>query len=107
VREFVEAAFAYVGLDWHSYVEIDPRYFRPTEVDFLQADAAKAKRELGWEPKVSFHELVAIMVDADMEAIGLQPIGKGRHIMSKKFSGWHRWSTAVSSLGRNDQQQFE
>ncbi|RMF90006.1 MAG: GDP-mannose 4,6-dehydratase, partial [Nitrospinota bacterium] len=73
VREFVEAAFAYVGLDWQEYVEIDPRYLRPTEVDSLRADASKARAGLGWEPKISFQELVAIMVDADMEALGLVP----------------------------------
>jgi len=75
VREFVEAAFAYVGLDWRAYVEIDSRYFRPTEVACLQADATKARVQLGWEPRVTFEELIAIMIDADMEALGLQPIG--------------------------------
>jgi GDPmannose 4,6-dehydratase len=104
VRAFVEAAFAYAGLDWQDYVEIDPRYFRPTEVAFLRADASKAKRQLNWESKVSFHELVAIMVDADMEAMGLTPIGQGQHILSTKFSGWHQWSAAVTSLCRNGQQ---
>jgi GDPmannose 4,6-dehydratase len=107
VKEFVEVAFAYVGLDWQAYVEIDPRYFRPTEVDFLRANAAKAREKLGWEPQVGFHELVAIMVDADMEAIGLRPIGQGQHILSIKFSGWHQWSAAVTSLFQNGQQQFE
>ncbi|MGA9756545.1 MAG: GDP-mannose 4,6-dehydratase [Desulfobaccales bacterium] len=67
VREFLEAAFAHADLDWREYVEIDPRYFRPTEVDFLLGDAAKARRILGWQPKVSFMELVRIMVDADIK----------------------------------------
>jgi GDPmannose 4,6-dehydratase len=107
VKEFVEAAFAYVGLDWKAYVEVDPRYFRPTEVDFLQADASKARRTLGWEPRVSFHELVAIMVDADLEAVGLQPMGHGSRVLSGKFPEWHQWSSAVTSLHRNGQQQFE
>ena len=107
VKEFVEAAFAYAGLDWQAHVEIDPRYFRPTEVDFLRANASKAKGRLGWEPQVSFRELVAIMVDADMEAIGLQPIGKGEHILAEKFPGWHQWSTAVASLRQNGLQQFD
>jgi len=66
VREFVELAFAHAGLDWKEHVEIDPRYFRPAEVDALCADASKAKRKLGWEPAVTFYELVGIMVDADI-----------------------------------------
>jgi len=107
VKEFVETAFAYAGLDWHTRVEIDPRYFRPTEVDFLQADASKAQKQLGWEPQVGFHELVAIMVDADMEAIGLRPVGQGQHILAEKCAGWHQWSAAVTSLFQNGQLQFE
>nr|ABV27330.1 GDP-mannose 46-dehydratase [Chloracidobacterium thermophilum] len=67
VREFLEAAFARVGLDWRDYVEIDPRYFRPTEVDHLLGDASKARQRLGWRPRVSFSELVARMVDHDLE----------------------------------------
>ena len=78
VQEFVEEAFGYAGLDWHEHVKIDPRYLRPAEVDHLQADASKAKEKLGWRPRVSFRELVHIMVDADLEAIGLEPIGKRR-----------------------------
>jgi GDPmannose 4,6-dehydratase len=69
VREFLEEAFAHVNLDWREYVEIDPRYFRPTEVDFLLGDASKARRILGWQPRVSFPELVRIMVDADLQAL--------------------------------------
>jgi len=65
VREFVELAFATVDLDWHEYVEIDSRYFRPAEVDYLCADTAKARKVLSWEPTVSFKELVCIMVAAD------------------------------------------
>ena len=67
VREFVEAAFAHVDLDWKDYVKHDPRYERPAEVDLLIGDASKAKRILDWEPKVRFQELVRIMVDADVE----------------------------------------
>jgi GDPmannose 4,6-dehydratase len=66
VREFLDEAFRYVGLKWESYVGIDPRYFRPTEVDFLLGDASKAKRMLGWEAKTKFKELVRIMVDAEL-----------------------------------------
>ncbi|MFY9488624.1 MAG: GDP-mannose 4,6-dehydratase [Solirubrobacterales bacterium] len=67
VREFCEHAFAHVDLNWEDYVEIDEKYFRPTEVDLLIGDATKAKEKLGWEPKVGFEELVRIMVDADVE----------------------------------------
>ncbi len=67
VREMVELAFAHVGLDWQQYVRIDPRYLRPTEVDHLRGDAAKARRVLGWAPTVSFEELVRMMVDSDLE----------------------------------------
>lgn len=98
VREFLDEAFGYVGLDWHDFVRIDPRYFRPTEVDYLLADAGKAQRELGWKPKIKFHELVRIMVDADMELIGLEPPGEGRKIIEKNFSNWHRWEHQVVSM---------
>jgi len=69
VREFLEEAFTHVNLDWREYVEIDPKYFRPTEVDFLLGDAGKARRILGWQPRVNFQELVRIMVDADLQAM--------------------------------------
>ena len=67
VREFVEGAFAHVGLDWRDHVEIDPRYFRPAEVDHLEGDATRAREELGWRPRVSFEELLRMMVDHDLE----------------------------------------
>lgn len=67
VREFVEEAFSYAGLDWKKYVKIDPKYFRPTEVDLLLADYSKAKKILGWEPKTNFKQLVKLMVDAEFE----------------------------------------
>lgn len=69
VREFLEEAFSYNDLDWREFVEIDPRYFRPTEVDFLLGDATKARQLLGWQPRVKFRELVRIMVDADLQAL--------------------------------------
>ena len=69
VREFVDLAFACAGLDWREYVELDPRYLRPAEVDHLLADASKARRVLGWEPTVTFRELVKIMVDSDLEQL--------------------------------------
>jgi GDPmannose 4,6-dehydratase len=68
VEEAVEEAFGYVGLDWHKHVEIDPRYFRPAEVDVLCGDSSKAARLLGWKPQVTFRQLVRIMVDADLKA---------------------------------------
>jgi len=98
VKEFAEEAFAYVGLDWHDYVELDSRYMRPTEVDVLLADPAKARNQLSWKPKVTFSELVRIMVDADMEAAGLQPVGEGIRILQVRFSDWHRWRLSVSDV---------
>jgi GDPmannose 4,6-dehydratase len=71
VREFCELAFRHLGLDWERFVEIDPRYFRLTEVEELIADPSRAMAELGWKPKVSFHELATGMVDADLAQIGL------------------------------------
>ena len=68
VLEFVESAFGYAGLDWRKYVETDPRYLRPTEVDHLEGDASKARRILGWKPKVDFDSLVRMMVDSDSES---------------------------------------
>jgi GDPmannose 4,6-dehydratase len=69
VREFLDEAFSCVDLDWKDYVELDPRYLRPAEVDHLVGNAGKAKRALGWEPKVTFKELVRLMVDADMASL--------------------------------------
>ena len=69
VEEFVERAFGYAGLDWRNYVEVDPQYFRPTEIDTLQGDASKARRKLGWAPKVRFADLVKLMVDADIQLL--------------------------------------
>lgn len=113
VKEFLEQAFGYAGIDieWKGkgtnekgivrslsgvstlntgdvIIEIDPRYFRPTEVNFLLADASKAKKKLGWEPKVTFKELVRIMVDADMEMVGLAPNGEGEKILQQKGINW-------------------
>lgn len=120
VREFVECAFKYAGIEieWKGngieekgvvkslssnllppssslnvgdvIIEIDPRYFRPTEVDFLLADASKAKQKLGWEPEITFTELVKIMVDADMELLGLSPKGEGEKILQRNKINWTR-----------------
>ena len=113
VREFIEHTFNYAGIEieWKGkgtdekgivrssiskstlnigdvVIEIDPHYFRPTEVDYLLADASKAKEKLGWEPKITFNELVKIMVDADMELIGLNPPGEGKKILQEKGINW-------------------
>jgi GDPmannose 4,6-dehydratase len=66
VREFLDEAFGHLDLDWNQHVEIDPRYFRPAEVDLLIGDSSKARQKLGWEPKITFKELARMMVDADL-----------------------------------------
>ena len=70
MKEFCERAFAHAGLDWKRHVEIDERYFRPAEVDFLLGDPTKARQRLGWKPKVDFQGLVRMMVDADLDLAG-------------------------------------
>ena len=98
VREFVEETFSYVDLDWQKYVEIDPRYLRPLDVDLLVADTAAARRLIGWEHRITFKDLVRIMVDADMEAAGLAPIGEGKKVLEQKFPNrrYGDWCTAFS-----------
>lgn len=115
VKEFVNTAFEYAGieLEWKGekidekgivksidkrwehvlkpgqvIIEIDPRYFRPTEVEFLQADITKARKKLGWEPRTTFEELVKIMVDYDMKLVGIEPIGEGIKISKEKGFGY-------------------
>jgi len=85
VKEFLDAAFAYVGLDVEKHVRIDPKYFRPTEVEVLISNPEKARKNLGWNPKIRFEDLVKIMMDADMRASGLAPVGEGDAILKKKF----------------------
>jgi GDPmannose 4,6-dehydratase len=85
VREFLEAAFVYAGLDVEKHVKIDTKYFRPTEVEVLVANPEKARTVLGWKPKIRFNDLVKIMVDADVRSLGLDPIGEGDTILNKKF----------------------
>ena len=75
VKEFLEEAFSQVQLDWKKHVEIDPRYFRPAEVDLLLGDATKAKKKLGWQPKVGFKTLVKQMVDADLAHVEKEKFG--------------------------------
>jgi GDPmannose 4,6-dehydratase len=78
VREFLEIAFGHVGLQWKKYVEIDPRYHRPAEVDLLLGDYSKAKKKLGWEPKTRFEDLAKLMVDADVQLLKDHRAGKTR-----------------------------
>ena len=83
VKDFLVEAFSYAGLDWEEHVRINPKYFRPTEVENLIADSSKARKLLGWEPKVTFPQLVRIMVDADMEEAGLESPGEGNRIFQE------------------------
>ena len=91
IREFLDLAFGRLDLDWMEYVDIDPRYYRPAEVDLLLGDASKARKKLGWEPKVAFPELVALMVDHDLELAE-------RELASQSYKGRNapkkvRWET--------------
>ncbi|MGA2478415.1 MAG: GDP-mannose 4,6-dehydratase [Spirochaetia bacterium] len=90
VQEFLQEACAYAGLDAERFVTIDPRYFRPTEVDVLLADSSKACRATGWKPRVTFHELVRIMMDADLKSEGLEPPGEGAKVLKEKGYDWLR-----------------
>ena len=85
VQEFLEASFSYAGLNIESHVRIDPKYFRPMEVEALIADPTKSAETLGWRPKIKFPDLVKIMVDADLRARNLEPIGEGDEILRKKM----------------------
>jgi GDPmannose 4,6-dehydratase len=98
VREFLDEAFGYLDMDWKEYVRIDPRYFRPTEVDYLLGDSSKARRALQWEPRVFFRDLVRIMVDADLELVGLESPGEGRKLLEMHHGRWHRWDSQVVSM---------
>ncbi len=75
IKKFLDIAFEYANLKWEDYVEFDPRYLRPAEVDLLIGDPSKAKAKLGWEPSVTFEQLVHLMVDSDLKALGLPPAG--------------------------------
>jgi GDPmannose 4,6-dehydratase len=89
VEEFLKTAFDYAGVDYKKYVEIDKRYYRPTETEDLIAGNTKAKKALNWQPKIKFKELVKVMVDADMRSIGLKPPGEGDKILKEAFPA--RW----------------
>ena len=89
VREFLDETFGYLDLDWKKHVETDPRYLRPAEVDLLLGDASKARRVLGWNPKVSFKELVRIMVDHDLELARREASGQSaKGASSADKAGW-------------------
>lgn len=98
VREFVEEAFTYAGLDWQKHVKISERYLRPLEVDVLVADPEKARIKLRWESQIGFRDLVAIMVDADVEAMGLTPRGRGKAILKEKVGPWNQWHNSVTRM---------
>ena len=78
VRDFLDEVFGYLDLDWHQYLEIDPRYLRPSEVDLLQGDATKVRRFLGWKPRTSFRELARMMTDSDMQLAQRECLIHGR-----------------------------
>ena len=101
VQEFMEEAFGYAGLDWRKHVESAKRYFRPLDVDVLIADASKARKKIGWEPKVGFKDLVAVMVDADMELLGLKPMGRGKTVLAEKLESWNHWYNSVTRVARD------
>jgi GDPmannose 4,6-dehydratase len=88
VKDFLALAFEYVGLDWRKYVEIDPKFFRPSEVSSIRADITKAKKSLKWAPKVSFEELAHIMMDYELTSEGLVGPGKGFECLREKKFNW-------------------
>ena len=90
IKEFLDEAFSYLDMDWKDYVEVDSRYFRPTEVEYMQADYDKARKELSWSPKVSFKDLVKIMVDYDLELLNLPLPGLGKEIIKKNRLDWNK-----------------
>jgi GDPmannose 4,6-dehydratase len=98
IREFLDEAFGCVNMDWHDYVQIDPRYYRPNEVDYLLADSSKARKALQWEPRIFFKDLVRIMVDADLELAGLSSTGEGRRILEANHGKWHQWDDQMISM---------
>ena len=100
VREFLDESAGYLDMDWHEFVRIDERYFRPNEVDYLLADPSKSINEIGWTPRVTFKELVRIMVDADLELVNMPSPGEGKKLLEKHHGPWHRWDSQVISMDR-------
>jgi len=102
VKEFVKTAFEYAGLDYKDFVKLDERYLRPIEVDELKADPSKAENILGWKPEIYLDGLISIMVDADMESLGIAPIGKGKKLIESNDMDWHKWGGSGEALSRPD-----
>ena len=98
IKEFLDLAFGYVNLDWQNYVEFDERYLRPAEVELLIGDPSKAKQKLGWEPSVSFEQLVQLMVEADLKALGLIPLN-GSTAQPVTDPATIRTLTTISAMG--------
>lgn len=100
IREFLDLAFKCVNLDWNDYVEFDPRYLRPAEVDLLIGDPTKANQKLGWQPSVTFEQLVALMVEADLRILGhSSPNGEGPELFEKEHdNAYNRQQHMASSL---------
>jgi len=96
IKEFLEETFNYLDMDWNKYVKIDPRYFRPTDVEILRADTSKSEKILDWQPKVKFSELARIMVDYDMLSFGLNPPGEGISFLEKNGL---LWTDSIETLG--------
>ena len=96
ISEFLDLAFGYVNLDWHNYVEFDSRYLRPAEVELLIGDPTKVKQKLGWEPSVTFEQLVYLMIEADLKALGLVPLN-GHTIQSSSDNATVRHSVSLMS----------
>jgi len=86
VREFAQAAFGTVGLDWEAFTKVDPAYYRPTEVEHLHADSTRAREDLGWEPEHNFDELVQEMVEHDLSLVGLNSIDEAKARVSERFA---------------------
>ena len=95
IREFLDVAFGYVDLDWHDYVEFDPRYLRPTEVDLLIGEPSKAKSQLKWQPSVDFHGLVELMVEADLSSLGMKISNIDPDLVQAQEVNTQRLSVAV------------
>lgn len=98
IRDFLEEAFGYVGMDWRDCVKTDPKFLRPTEVNYLCADPTLIRKELGWEPKIRFKELVRTMVDADLAKQGQPFPGEGKQLIEKHFGLWHTWENQLLSM---------
>lgn len=98
IEEFLREAFGYADMDWREYVKVDPKFFRPSEVNYLCADASRIRAKLNWEPRICFRDLVRVMIDADLEKIGLPSPGEGKAIIQHHFGDWHFWERQIASM---------